>query len=385
MNTHEDALTHTEEEELSDERVLANIQRRMRAATIPQEFDARALAARAVEQYWADRERGVMDREGRPLDDILLANRVALRRLRGDDGSDALNLLAIVLPLTVAVVILLLYPSLLAAVARLSQQPGLIIAVIALLLAVIVTLGFAEARLKQKWLEEGKPSRRGPIWLSVGGLFALTVTLAMGLDNARVQRLAAEERAARIRAEEDKRLAEEAKRRAEEDLAAAAQQGIIQFSHEKMREFEKSGSLTEAPGQVQTIPVGKKKIQVTQKKDSSSRGDAVVYRAEGEPLPEPVEIKLNKESGLLKVEGSSEESLRFYAAVVKSTSGDTLTLSVKDENGVETELSWNRGTLTFQPTVGQRLFVVVDPKTRKPVEVTQFQPSVKKDETAQPK
>jgi len=371
MNPHREILTQTEEEEeLSDERILANIERRMRAPKLPPGFDARALAVRAAEQYWADRAEGIIDREGRPIDDIILANRVALRRLRDDeDGSQAMNLLAFALPLTAAIVVLLRYPSFLNG--PLFQQSNLIVTFIVVLLAAIVLVVIAEPKLKQKWLEAGKSSRPQWLWLLTGGLLALTMTLGMGFQNGKVQRLAAKDRADRQRAEERlKSLTEE-----------VSNQGILQFSHKKMWEIEKTGGIKETPDLVETIPVGSKKINFIRKKDANSHANAVVWRAEGEPLPEPLELSLNKESGRIKIEGSSEETLRFYAAVVKEALNDKLTLIVKDENGHDKELPWNTKGLPFQPVVGQRLFVVVDPKTNMPTEVTQFKPDVKKDET----
>lgn len=374
MNTHRNALTPTEEE-LSDEQVLADIQRRMRAATIPQEFDARALAARAVGQYWADRERGVINREGRPVSDILLANRMALRRLRDEEhGGEMMNVLAVALPPLAAIVILLLFPSLLNTGAALFRQPGFVKGGVLLLLLLVVVIAVADLKLRDKWLEEGHPSKHNIMGLLVGGLLAATVSLTVGHQTENARERASQEQAARQRAEEEKQRTEEAYRTFSSKVA---RQEIIELSRDKMQE-QLEGSLNKNSNPVETLPVGDKKIKVTRRNDSSNN---VVYRAEGEPLPEPVEIMLNKESGRLKTEGSSEEKLRFYAAVVKDTSGNVLTLSIKDQDGRQTELTWTK-PLTFQPDKGQILFVVVDSKTNEPTEVTEFRPEVKKEEVS---
>jgi hypothetical protein len=306
---------------------------------------------------------------------------MALRRLRDEDSGEVTNTLAVVLPPVVAVIVLLVFPSIPTLGGRLFRQDGLVTAVIVILLAAIVVLGVVASKLEERWLVGGNRFLRHAMAFLVGGLLACSVILGNGLRLERVQQLAAEERAAKQHAEEDKQRAENNLKSFSADVA---RQQMLQFSHEKMQELEKNGSLKGTSQSVETIPVGNKHIQVT-RKNAHQNASEVVYRAEGEPLPEPVEIMLNKETGQLKVEGSSENPLRFYAAVVKKSSGDTITLSIKDEHGNESDLSWALNALSFQPTIGQRLFVVVDPKTSKPVEVTQFKPDAKKDETVQPK
>lgn len=378
MNTHKNALTHTEEE-LSEEQILTDIQRRIQAATLPQEFDARALAVRAVKQYWADRERGVIDRQGRPLDDIIIANRAAIRRIREYEGGGQLtNFLAVALPPLVAIVVLVLSPSILNAGAWLFRQDSAVKISALLLLLGIVGLGALDSRLKEKWLDEGKLYQHHMVGLLVGGLFAATVTLAIGQQTEQGKRRAAEAQAARQRAEEELRNVEEEFRTFS---SKAARQEIIALSRDKLQEQIKTGSFNESSSPAETtLPVTQ--IKMTRKNISKNN---VVYVAEGEPLPEPVEIMLNKESGHLKTEGSSEEKLRFYAAVVKDTSGNALTLSVKDEDGKETSLTWAPNDLKFHPKPGQRVFVVVDAKTNKATEVTEFEPDSKKDETPRPR
>lgn len=376
MNTHRNVLTPTEEE-LNDEQVLKDIQRRMGAATIPQEFDARALAARAVGQYWADRERGVIDREGRPVSDIILANRVAIRRLRDDEhGGQVMNFLAVALPPLVAIVVWMLFPSLLNTGGRVFRQPGFVTGGVVLLLLVVVVIAVVDQKLRDKWLEEGKLSRHTVMGFVVGGLLAATVSLAIGQQTENARQRVAQAQAARQRAEEEKRRAEEA---FWSFSSKSARQEIIELASDKMQEQLKGGH--DKNSNPVELPVGDKRIKVTRKPDSSNN---VVYRAEGAPLPEPVEITLNKESGLLKTEGSSEEKLRFYAAVVKDISGNTLTLKVKDQDGRESELTWS-SPLKFQPKQEQVLFVVVDPKTNEPTDVTEFKPDVKKEETSRPR
>lgn len=375
MNTHRDTLTP--EEGLSDEQIFNDIQRRMRVATITQEFDARALAVRAVEEYWVGRERGAVDREGNILDDIYLANVMAERKLRNEERSgEAVSVLAVVLPLLGVMLALWLFPSLLNIPAGLSQQGSLVNAAIVLTLACVLIVALVDSRLKERWLENGNVSKHRLMALSVGVLLAATVTLAICQQTERGRRRVAEEQAARRRAEEDKRRAEE---RLEAFSSQIARATILDHSREVMQEQHKTGSFENSSPSVETLPVGNQKIHLTQQRVSR---DAVTYKAEGEPLPKPVVITMNKESGRVIEEGKETE--RFYAAVVKDTSGDTLTLSVRNEDGSGSDLTWPRGSLAFHPSVGQRLFVVVDPVTNRPTGVTEFEPNIGKNETSRP-
>ncbi|HEX8720967.1 MAG TPA: hypothetical protein VF736_10085 [Pyrinomonadaceae bacterium] len=382
MSTHEDSLTHTEEAELTDEQILSDMQRRMRAATLEREFDARSLAVRVSELYSAGRERGVIDERGYVLDDILLANLASIHRLRDDEGSEAVNFFVIALPVVGVIITLLLFPSLLNMSGGLFQRTGLVVGVIMTLLAGVVAVALFDSKCRERWLEEGKLFRHHQMALLVGVMIAGIVTVMLGHQTEKAGELAAREREARHRAEE-------ARLRAEDELKSVslnskrarsiiAHERLFDFSREVMQEQQKTGSFEKA-SHPETLPVGDKKIKVTQQNVSR---DEVKYRAEGEPLPKPVEITMNKESGRVLEEG--KETGRFYAAVVKDNSGGTLRLSVRNGDGSENSLTWPTESLGFQPIVGQKLFVVVDPKTNRPVDVTEFEPDSKKNETNHP-
>jgi hypothetical protein len=90
--------------------------------------------------------------------------------------------------------------------------------------------------------------------------------------------------------------------------------------------------------------------------------DRLVYRAEGEGLPSPIEVRIDKNSGELSLmkEDGTEKTTEFFVGRVEAISDNKLTLRVKDDKGNESSLSIAINSLVFKPTEGQRVFVTVD-------------------------
>jgi len=355
MNTSSEHLTRKEEQELSDERVLSDIRQSIRAreeSGIPADIDIRALAVLGVEQFWAERDKlaGIGDEADSPAsmpnpvdahmarslqpsmgDDILLSFQLASRKLAAlQDRAFAEKVLP-ALPIIAILVVLLFFPSFPRASAKLFQNVNFaqVIGLCAVLLGCL--LGFLSQRQREQWVQAGGRGLRYFAGITSGVMLGVALVIIVGLQRDNVAR----------------------------DIQT--QEIVSTQLLDVARTTIETGRFEEGPEQPQIITLDNKKtVRVSSRKSDQGK---LVYRAEGEGLPSPIEVKIDKNSGelsLLNEGGDAEKKAEFFVGKVEEVSDNKLTLSIKDEKGTVKSLSFAINSLVLKPSRGQRVFVTVD-------------------------
>ena len=83
---------------LDDEQLLADIKRTIEQTSVPEPVDFGAIAVRAVNDYWDERERGLIDKDGNPTDASPVWHQLALRRLPSPNPKYSTQLLVMLGP-----------------------------------------------------------------------------------------------------------------------------------------------------------------------------------------------------------------------------------------------------------------------------------------------
>jgi len=357
MSTSSQDLTDKEEQELSDERVLNDIRRSLKAreaSEIGMDIDVRALAIQGVEKYWLERDilAGIVTDEeavaGRvPADatamlkmraslsmgdDIAMSFRLASRKLADLQNRFVAEKALLMLPVIVVGLVLLIFPSFPNTDARLFKNDKLAqsIGLCAVLLACL--LGLITQRQREYWMQEWRTRLRYLMGFFAGIMFASALLIIVGL-----QRVTAE-------------------KAFQQEIGSA---GVLDRARDKIE----AGRFDDTPQQQpEIITLANKKTVKMRVKEIKQ--DGVVYWAEGEGLPSPVEIQINKNSGemsLVKEDGNKEKTAEFFVGNIATISENKLELKVKDEQGNDSIKSVSRNSLKFDPIQGERVFVTIDP------------------------
>lgn len=364
MSTSRDLIPTREEEELSDEQILADIRRSLESPKIPANIDTDALALGALEQYWADRAKGAIDEKGEWVDDIALSFRLASRKLAELQGATILENVLLIVPFLAVAVLFVFFPSLLDPVAKVFRDETAV-RVVCVLAVLLCLTAFASKRSRETWVRTGQKGLRYAMPALAGVLLATLWVAFVGLQRHQQQE---ELRALALRHEQEFKARTE---RQEQELKAlwVAEDSILKFSLAKIE----SGSFENTSRETQTLPMsGKRPLRLTPSKISSDR---LEYKAVAEGLPAPIEIKINKNSGalsVLKEDGRSETTSEFFVGTVAQVTDNKLTLTIKDEQGKEKSLTVALNSMVTKPTPGQKIFVAVNSKNNTATEVVEF-------------
>lgn len=346
------------EEELSDEQVLTDIRASLEAPGIPSSIDTRALVLGALEQYWADREKGAIDQEGELVDDIAMSFRLASRKLAELQAASVLETALFIVPLVAAALISFLFPSVLTFASKVFRD-GRSVQILWFSSALLLCLlAFVHRWAREKLAGVGRSSL---IYLApslAGVLLATSWIAATGLQRHQREELSHQREVLRHQNEELEVLS-----------LKAAEDPLLKLSLAKIE----SGSFEKTPDVSQTIRLSNKRtLQLTPKNISA---DHLVYQARVEGLPAPIEIKINKHSGaisLVKEDGTPETTSKFYVGKVEKVTDDKLTFTVKDEQGVEESLTVALSSMLIKkPAQGQKVFVAIDSKNNVATEVVE--------------
>lgn len=339
MRTSEDLIRT--EEELSQEQVLADIRRSLEAPRIPSDVDTQALALGALERYWDERAKGAIDERGKLVDDIALSFKLASRKLAALQGASILETALLIAPLLVAALFVVAFPRLQGVAAKVFHDERSVQLIWIFSAVLVFMLAFAG-----KWSLETLSRTGQRAWpyttFSLAGLLLATSWLApVGLQKHQELELKALK-------------------------WSVAEDELQKFSRAKIE----SGSFENTPRETQTISMSNRRtLRLTPRKITPER---LEYEAEGEGLPAPVEIKINKHSGALSMvgeDGEKETTSEFYVGTVDKVTDNELTFTVKDEQGKESSLTFALSALATKPTKGQKVFVAVDSKDKTAIDV----------------
>jgi len=341
MNTSTN-LTSAQEEALNDEQLLDDIRRTVKAVTIPKELDFRALAVQATDQYWSDREKGLINREGERVNDIAIAYRAAQRRMVDPLKETLVEAAFALIPSVIIIIVLWLLP------VQFGRNRYVIFGYLLLALTGLVASLLIAKRIVQAYrgIEERPSYIEYTIGALAGGLLAAALSGSLSLQEKIVNR------------------------QAHEELKTAslelAQNRMLDLSRVTMEQKLNTGELNGIPQPSQPLePNNKRNLRITS--DKISR-DKLVYRAESEELPAPLEVKIDKNTGAISLlkDGMVEERAKFFVGTVEevSISSHTFTLKVSGEQGVEKILALSYSPSVSQPIQGQSVFVVTDPDVK---------------------
>jgi hypothetical protein len=352
------------EEELSDEQVLADIRASLEAPSIPSSIDTRALVLGALERYWADREKGVIDQKGELVDDIAMSFRLASRKLAELQGASFLETALFIVPLVAAALIPFLFPSVLTFVSKVFRD-GKSVQILWFSSALLLCLlAFVRQWTRGKLAGAGRSALTYSAPALSGVLLATSWIAATGLQRHQREELSHQREELRHQNE-----------RFEVMSLKMAEDPLLKLSLAKIE----SGNFEKTPDVSQTIPLSDKRTLQLKPKDISP--ERLVYRAQVEGLPAPIEIKINKHSGaisLVKEDGTPETTSKFYVGKVEKVTDDNLTFTVKNEQGVEESLTFALSSmLVKKPAQGQKVFVAVDSKNNVVTEVVEVGTSQK--------
>ena len=343
---------------MSDERVLHDILRSLKAresSDILTDNEVRSLAVQGVEQYWLERDALAGQRVRKPIplleqlemgDDIALSFQLANQKLADLQERFITEKVLLVLPCILVGLVLLLFPSFPNTNARLFQNDKLaqLIGLSTVLLGSI--LGIVAQWKREHWMYEWRRGLRYFMGLFAGALFATSMVIIVGLQREHTSK-------------------------ALQLTAAALQQSmgeseILDVARNKIEE----GKFENSSGETQILTLNNQKTVKMIPREINR--DRLVYRAEGEGLPSPIEIQIDKTSGelsLLKEGGDKEKTAEFFVGEVDEITKDKLTLKITDEKGNKRSLSFALNSLMSYPSKGQRVFVAVDPASNTATEI----------------
>jgi uncharacterized membrane protein YhaH (DUF805 family) len=363
MSTHSHPLTHPEDEQ-NIEKILDDLRRNAVTDVTPGEINPRAIAAQAVKQYWDDRAKGILDREGEPIDaeaDAAMVARIASRRIVTPWHEFIVEVLFTLGPPLLIIAGIWFLPAVFKIDREVLYSKKLVISLITILIALSLLALSAAVRIYRRWHDGVK---RTPISLqySMGSIFGGLVSAAiivMTLEYGFQQ-------------EKNSQMVRKDLQVVKKDLQAAntvvAKGQLIVFSRSEMEQLGTGGTENTSQQPENFVQLGnQKKLPIVKK----GTHDRPVYEVNSEELDAPLQVQINKNSGQMSiVKDGRTETTKFYVGVVEKASEGSFTITFKNEQGVDTTKIFPLSDLLSKPERGQKVFVAYDPDKNLTVEVT---------------
>jgi hypothetical protein len=353
MSTHSPNLTTNKDEE-NIERILDDLRRNTRTdVAAAGEINPRAIAAQAVKKYWADREQGIIDREGDPIDDNEgMLHRLARRRMISPQQEFAAAALFTLGPLLLIIIVMWFSPSLLKVNKETLYSDKIIIAIaalLALLSLLVSSFALRANRREPDGLRLGTgASPHSMVYLTVGFAGASLIALFLGY--------ALQKEEASLRAEK-------------ETTQTLAQERLIDITRSKIEQLESPDFDNSSPPPEETVQLSNKKSMKIVSKPVVRGKKELKYEVSSEELAAPLQIRIDKNSGEMSVlrDGKPEATTIFYVGVVESASDSSLNLKVEGREG---SISLPLSNLVPKPSPGQKVFVAFDLKSKSTTDIT---------------
>lgn len=337
---------------LTKQDYLNDIRSGAKATTIPPSVDYAAIAVQAVDEYWSERDMGLIDRDGHPTDETSMLHRLALRRITSPVKEYLTDLFVTIVPPLFVVLALLFCPfftnrKFFLFLGRYAPLSGWAVGLFAAFLGIWFFI-----RLMRTTKNENSHS-----YHFVGGLVGglLAAALVLGLSGYGMQ-----EKISGQRASQDYL----------NSTMALTKDRMLDISRVTLERSLTTGSFEKAALRTTDIELSnKKRLRISPERVSSQ---TIVYRGQTEDLPGAVVATLDKSSGRITEESDNQPSktLNFFVGTVVSVSNGRLTFKLLDAQAKEITVTLSLDNLVLPPSPGETVFVVTDSDSNVATEVT---------------